>query len=86
MDIALAIERLLYGAEYFGSTSDNTKESYSKIDWRDTRKPKPTWEELEAAWAEVSLTTIKPDLPLKDRVSAVEDVLLLILGGSPDNV
>ena len=53
MDVALSIEKLLPAAEYFGSTSANTPEALAKLEWRDKRRGKPTWEELEIAWAEL---------------------------------
>jgi len=52
MDVALAIEGIHVRAKYFGSTTDNTKESYDKLNWRDER-PKPTWEDLQTVWPEV---------------------------------
>ena len=50
MDIALAVEKILPAAEYGGSTTDNTKDAWKAVDWRDTRMPKPAWEDLEVAW------------------------------------
>ncbi|MDU9022181.1 tail fiber assembly protein [Pseudomonas corrugata] len=58
MDVAFAIERLLYAAQYFGSLTANTRKAFDDLTWNDER-PKPTWEELEAAWAEMLL----PDIP-----------------------
>lgn len=45
MDIALCLERLVPQAEYSGSVTDNTKETYDKLRWDDKRK-KPSWGEL----------------------------------------
>ena len=52
MDIALAIEHIYYAAEFFGSLTDNTKESFDALRWLDAR-PKPSWEEILAAWEEM---------------------------------
>lgn len=52
MDVALAIEGIYPAAKYFGSTVDNTKECFDKLNWRDER-PKPTWEDLQTVWPEV---------------------------------
>ena len=49
MDVALAIEALLPAAEYFGSTSENTKQSFDNLNWLDERS-KPTWKQLQDAW------------------------------------
>jgi hypothetical protein len=56
MDIALAIEALLPAAEYFGSTTDNTKDCFDNLDWQDSRT-KPTWKQLQDAWL-----TLEPKL------------------------
>lgn len=48
MNIALAIEKLLPSAEYGGSLTDNTRESYEALRWEDKR-PKPSWSEIVAA-------------------------------------
>lgn len=50
MDVALAIELIHDKAQWGGSVTDNTQESFENIRWEDER-PKPTWEELKAAWA-----------------------------------
>jgi hypothetical protein len=49
MDIALGIEALLPAAEYFGSTTENTKECFDNLNWKDAR-PKPTWKEVQDAY------------------------------------
>lgn len=48
MQIAIILDHLVPKAQYFGSLTENTKEAYGKITWKDSRK-KPTWPELEAA-------------------------------------
>jgi hypothetical protein len=49
MDVALGIEALLPSAEYFGSTTANTKQSFDDLNWLDERK-KPTWAAVQAAY------------------------------------
>jgi len=49
IDVALGIEALLPSAEYFGSTTANTKQSFDDLNWLDTR-PKPTWKEVQDAY------------------------------------
>lgn len=50
MDIALGIEALLPAANYFGSTTANTKEAFDDLDWQDERS-KPTWKQVQDAYA-----------------------------------
>jgi hypothetical protein len=52
MDIALAIEVLLPNAEYFGSTTGNTKKDFDALVWNDERV-KPSWDALKVAYAEI---------------------------------
>ena len=59
IDTALAIEKLVPSAEYFGVPKDQS--SYEAIRWLDERK-KPTWAELEAAM---------PD-PLEEQQAALQ--------------
>jgi hypothetical protein len=49
MDVALGIEALLPAAEYFGSTTPNTKQCFDDLNWLDARA-KPTWAEVQAAY------------------------------------
>lgn len=49
MDIALTIESLLPAAQYFGSVTDNLKDSFDNLDWQDSRT-KPSWKQLQDAW------------------------------------
>lgn len=49
MDVALGIEALLPGAEYYGSTTANTKESFDNLNWLDERA-KPTWKQVQDAY------------------------------------
>ena len=49
MDVALGIEALLLSAEYFGSTTDNTKKCFDDLTWLDSRE-KPTWQDVQDAY------------------------------------
>ncbi|NBQ98668.1 MAG: hypothetical protein EBT26_05395 [Microbacteriaceae bacterium] len=49
MDIALGIEALLPAAQYFGSTTDNTKQSFDDLNWLDERT-KPSWVDVQSAY------------------------------------
>jgi len=53
MQLALAIEKLIPAAKYFGSVTANTKVAYTKLVWKDTR-PKPTWIAIQDADATLS--------------------------------
>lgn len=60
MDIALAVEQLLYGAKYSGSTVANTRECWDAVTWTDSRRcDKPTWTELELAWEEMQTRSLE---------------------------
>jgi len=50
MDVALGIEALLPAAQYFGSTTANTKECFDDLNWQDERV-KPTWKQVQEAYA-----------------------------------
>lgn len=50
MDVAIAIELIHKDAIWFNCVTGNTQEEYDELRWEDER-PKPTWAELEAAWA-----------------------------------
>lgn len=64
MDIALAIEKLVSGAKYRGSLTDNKQTSFDKLAWEDTRK-KPTWTELRAV-------DIQRDIEISKRISEIK--------------
>jgi len=49
IDVALGIEAVLLAAEYFGSTTANTKQSFDDLNWLDARQ-KPTWAEVQSAY------------------------------------
>ena len=49
MDIALGIESLVPSAQYFGSTTANTKASFDDLNWMDERV-KPTWKQVQDAY------------------------------------
>ena len=48
MDIALALDRLVPGAKYAGSLTDNTKDAFDALSWSDERS-KPDWTAVIAA-------------------------------------
>jgi len=49
IDIALGIEALIPSANYFGSTTDNTKKAFDELNWLDERA-KPTWKQVQDAY------------------------------------
>lgn len=49
IDIALGIEALVPSANYFGSTTNNTKKAFDDLNWLDERA-KPTWTAVQAAY------------------------------------
>jgi len=82
MDIALAIEALLPSAEYFGSTTANTKKCFDDLDWQDSRT-KPTWKQIQDAFLTVEtkqLTQIAEKAAILDRIGLTADELKTILG------
>lgn len=60
IDIAITLDKLIPAAEYGGSLTDNTKESYDALRWEDQR-PKPTWEQIESEWVILSVELKKQD-------------------------
>ena len=80
MDLALAIEKLLPSAEYFGSTFDNTEDCYDALDWKDAR-PKPTFTELKNAWK-----IVEQDLETKKQVKAAAEAKLAAIGLTTDDL
>ncbi len=50
MDIALSLDRLIPGAIYRGSLTDNTQSSFNDLVWEDERQ-KPSWEEIGIEYA-----------------------------------
>jgi hypothetical protein len=62
IDIALGIEALLPSAEYFGSTTANTKQSFDDLNWSDSRE-KPTWAAVQAAYDALPDEIKNPVLP-----------------------
>jgi hypothetical protein len=62
MDIALAIEVLIPSAEYFGSTTQNTKSEFDALVWNDSRQ-KPTWTAISKAYADLPDSIKNPVKP-----------------------
>jgi hypothetical protein len=82
MDVALAIEALLPAAEYFGSTTDNTKKCFDDLNWLDER-PKPTWKEIQDAFKTVEIkqsTQAADKAAILERIGLTADELKTILG------
>jgi len=85
MDLALAIEAIYPGAEYFGATNQNTKEQYEALNWLDART-KPIWKELQTAWAaipteeEVEASKAEAKAALLERLGISADEAALLLG------
>ena len=86
MDLALAIEKIHFEAQYFGATDENTKEQIDALTWLDERE-KPTWAEIQAAWTAYEADLAK-DTEIKaatkqailDRIGLSADELQTILG------
>ena len=49
MDVALGIHLIHEGAEYRGSCTANTKDTYNNLVWLDERE-KPAWDEIVSAY------------------------------------
>jgi hypothetical protein len=58
MDVALAIDGIVPGAEYIGTFEENTEEEYNNITWNDSRD-KPTWAEIVSKDATLQLEIAK---------------------------
>jgi hypothetical protein len=61
-DVSLGIEALLPAAEYFGSTTANTKACFDELNWLDER-PKPTWKQVQDAYTALPDEIKNPKLP-----------------------
>jgi hypothetical protein len=53
IDVALGIEALVPAAQYFGSTTANTKECFDNLNWLDERT-KPTWAAIKIGYDNLS--------------------------------
>ena len=62
MDIALAIEALVPNANYFGSTTSNTKKDFDALVWNDSR-PKPEFTALQNAYDALAEEIKNPPKP-----------------------
>lgn len=62
MDIALAIEALVPNANYFGSTTGNTKKDFDALVWNDSR-PKPEFTALQNAYDALAEEIKNPPKP-----------------------
>lgn len=52
-DIAMALDRLVPGADWQGSVTAGTKAAYDAIRWNDDR-PKPSWQAVKDASAAIA--------------------------------
>jgi len=81
IDVALGIEAVVPNAQYFGSTTANTKECFDNLNWQDAR-PKPTWKEVQDGYAQAEAdaqakATAKAALLDRLGITAEEAQLLL---------
>lgn len=76
MDIALMIHRLRPEADWQGSVTENTRESFEAIRWVD-RRGKPSWTDLESEWTayQAEEATKEPELTTEERMDAMENRL-----------
>ena len=84
IDVALGIEALLPAAEYFGSTTANTKECFDDLNWKDAR-PKPTWKEIEDAYDALPESIKNPELA-QEQARATAEGKLTKLGLTTDDL
>jgi len=78
IDVALGIDALVPSAQYFGSVTVNTKESFDNLDWQDERE-KPTWKQVQDAYDALSEEIKNPDL-IKAEAKAAAQAKLAALG------
>lgn len=76
MDIALCLDRLNPGADWQGSVTANTRESFEAIRWKE-KDPKPAWAEIMTKWEEIKdepepLTLEEKLDALKARIETLE--------------
>lgn len=75
MDIALAIERIMGVAHWTGAITEQTKENYERLNWKDEPRKPPEWDEIvEADKLNQEEALAKPDIP--KIVSAITQVCL----------
>ncbi len=84
LDVALAIEALLPAAEYFGSTTANTKECFDNLQWQDNR-PKPNWKQIQDAWVILEPKLIA-EAEAKAQAKAAAEGKLAALGLTTDDL
>jgi len=84
MDIALGIEALLPAAQYYGSTTTNTKEAFDELNWQDNRL-KPSWEQIQDAYNALPEEIKHPEI-LQAQTKALALAKLAALGLSADEI
>jgi hypothetical protein len=75
MDLALAIEKIYPNAQYFGSTTENSKTEFDNLNWLDERS-KPSWKQVQDAWIKYE-TDLAKEIEIK---TAAKSALLDRLG------
>ncbi len=73
-DVALGIEALIPAAEYFGSTTANTKACFDELNWLDER-PKPTWKQVQDAYEGLPDSIKNPEATRATQRAAILDRL-----------
>ena len=58
IDISFTLNKLIPMAEYGGSLTPNTEESYNLLRWEDSRS-KPNWKEIENTWKILEIEILK---------------------------
>jgi len=84
MDLALAIEALVPSAQYFGSTTANTKDCFDNLDWKDSRT-KPSWKQLQDAWVSLEPQLVA-EAEAKAQAKATAEGKLAALGLTTDDL
>ena len=84
MDLALGIEALVPAAQYFGSTTANTKEAFDNLNWQDERA-KPTWKQVQDAYIALP-EEIKNPQKFEAEAKATAESKLATLGLTVDDL
>lgn len=75
MDIALVVEQLVPGAEYFGSVTEGTKAAWDAVVWKDTRS-KPNWGNIQSTWNSLNKSVKTPDI--SQSIQAITQQLTMV--------
>jgi hypothetical protein len=74
MDVALILDNQRPKAQYHGSLTENTQETYEALHWHDVRE-KPSWTALEAAWNTYLANKQGIELAEQNRITAKETAI-----------